>query len=82
MGRVKTTLVKGVAKKLIREHGQEFTSEFGRNKELVNKYTTVSSAKLRNMIAGYAARLIKQKTISETQPRRRMQEEDLSKFYQ
>ncbi|MBI2653240.1 30S ribosomal protein S17e [Candidatus Woesearchaeota archaeon] len=81
MGRIKTTLVKSVARKLIKEHEQEFTSEFDKNKEIVDKYTTVASAKLRNMIAGYTARLMKQKAISETQPRRRMQEEDLSKFY-
>ncbi|MBI2541688.1 30S ribosomal protein S17e [Candidatus Woesearchaeota archaeon] len=82
MGRIKTLLIKRVAKKLIKEHGQEFTSEFGKNKELVNRYTTVSSIKLRNSIAGYSTRLVKQKIIKENQPRRRIHEEDLSKFYE
>ncbi|MBI1935052.1 hypothetical protein HYS31_01300, partial [Candidatus Woesearchaeota archaeon] len=45
-------------------------------------YTTASSSKMRNIIAGYTARLIKQKTIQEKEPRRRAQEEDLSKFYE
>jgi small subunit ribosomal protein S17e len=82
MGRIKTRLVKSIALKLVKEHGNEFTPEFENNKELVEKYTTVSSAKMRNLIAGYIARLVKQKTIAEKEPRRRMHEEDLSKFYE
>lgn len=82
MGRIKTVLVKRIAQKLIKEYGQEFTSEFDKNKELVEKYTNVSSAKMRNVIAGYTARLVKQRIILENQPRRRVHEEDLSKFYE
>ncbi|MBI2657091.1 30S ribosomal protein S17e [Candidatus Woesearchaeota archaeon] len=82
MGRIKTILIKRIAKKLIKVHGQEFTSEFGKNKPLVQKYTSVVSAKMRNIIAGYTARLVKQRTILESQPRRRIHEEDLSKFYE
>lgn len=82
MGRIKTTLVKGIALKLVKEHGNEFTSDFEKNKSLVEKYTTVASTKMRNLIAGYTAHLVKQKTISEKEPRRRMHEEDLSKFYE
>ena len=82
MGRIKTMLVKSIAKKLIKEHGKDFTSEFDKNKELVEKYTNVDSTKMRNVIAGYTARLVKQRTILEKEPRRRMHEEDLSKFYQ
>lgn len=82
MGRIKTLLVKRLAKKLIKEHGPEFTPEFDKNKELVEKYTNVTSSKIRNIIAGYTARLVKQKIILESQPRRRIHEEDLSKFYQ
>ena len=82
MGRIKTLLVKRLAKKLIKVHGPEFTSEFGKNKELVEKYTNVASTKIRNIIAGYTARLIKQRTILENEPRRRVHEEDLSKFYE
>jgi len=82
MGRIKTLLIKRIAEKLIKEYGQEFTPEFGKNKALVNQYTTVSSPKLRNSIAGYAARLIKQRTALEGKPRRKAHEEDLSKFYE
>ena len=82
MGRIKTALVKGIGHKLVKEHSNEFTPEFEKNKGLVNKYTNVASAKMRNVIAGYIARLVKQKIISEKEPRRRMHEEDLSKFYE
>ncbi|MEK6947370.1 MAG: 30S ribosomal protein S17e [Nanoarchaeota archaeon] len=82
MGRIKTKLVKGIAKKLVKEHGSEFTPEFSKNKAFVNKYTNVVSPKMRNIIAGYTARLVKQRTIAEKEPRRRLHEEDLSKFYQ
>ena len=82
MGRIKTTLAKSTASKLVKLHAQEFTSDFNHNKALVSRYTTVSSMKMRNVIAGYAARLVKQRTIQEKEPKRRMHEEDLSKFYQ
>jgi len=82
MGRIKTLLIKNIAKKLVKGHEKEFTTEFDKNKEFVEKYTDVSSRKLRNAIAGYTARLMKQKMILEKEPRRRMHEEDLSKFYQ
>ena len=75
-------LIKGIAKKLVKAHAAELTSDFEKNKPIVSKYTTVESTKMRNTIAGYTARLIKQKIIAEKEPRRRMQEEDLSKFYQ
>lgn len=82
MGRIKTLLIKRIAKKLVKVRSQEFTSEFSKNKELVNKYTNVISQKLRNSIAGYTARLVKQRTMLEGQPRKRIHEEDLSRFYE
>ena len=81
MGRIKTLLVKNIAKKLVKEHAAEFSSEFDKNKEMVKKYTNVTSTKLRNIIAGYTARLVKQKILLDKEPRRRMHEEDFSKFY-
>lgn len=82
MGRIKTLLAKNIAKKLIKAYGGEFTTEFEKNKALVEKYTNVTSTKMRNIIAGYTARLVKLKQIHEKEPRRRFQEEDLSKFYE
>ena len=82
MGRIKTLLSKRIAKKLIKAHSDEFTPEFDKNKALVQKYTTVTSSKLRNIIAGYTARLVKQKIILDKEPKRRRHEEDLSRYYE
>ena len=82
MGRIKTLLVKRIARKLVKVHSQEFTSEFNKNKELVTRYTNVVSSKMRNVIAGYTSRLIKQRIVHEKEPKRRLHEEDLSKFYE
>ena len=82
MGRIKTLLAKRIAGKLVKMHAQEFTQEFDKNKVLVEKYTNVTSTKMRNVIAGYTARLVKQRIILEKEPRRRSHEEDLSKFYE
>ena len=82
MGRIKTLLVKRIAHKLVKVHVQEFTQEFSKNKALVEKYTNVASQKMRNLIAGYTSRLVKQRLILEKEPKRRLHEEDLSKFYE
>lgn len=59
MGRIKTQLVKRVTHKLMDEQGENFTTEFDKNKGLVNEYTDVQSKKIRNIIAGYITRLKK-----------------------
>ena len=82
MGRIKTLLVKRIAEKLVKLYPQEFTQEFEKNKSLVQKYTSVASSKIRNLIAGYSARLVRRRLIHEKEPRRRVSEEDLSKCCQ
>ena len=59
MGRIKTALIKRVTKKLIKEHGQEFKEDFNLNKAVVERFAIVQSKKLRNIIAGYATRIVK-----------------------
>ena len=81
MGRIKTKLIKGIANRLVKEHSAEFSPDFEKNKPLVSKYSTVSSQKMRNSIAGYTARIVK-KQASGADQRRKGAEEDLSKFYQ
>ena len=61
MGRIKTTPIKRITKKLIAEHGSEFKKDFNSNKEVVTKFIDTPSKKLRNIIAGYATRLSKEK---------------------
>jgi len=59
MGRIKTKLVKRNTKKLMVHHGDKIGKDFTANKKVVDKEATISSKKLRNIIAGYATRLKK-----------------------
>lgn len=59
MGRIKTQLLKRATLRLMKEHGGEMTDDFGKNKELIAKFLDVPSKKFRNIIAGYATRLVK-----------------------
>ncbi|MBU0757806.1 MAG: 30S ribosomal protein S17e [Nanoarchaeota archaeon] len=61
MGRIKTKKVKKVTDELVRLHGDKFKEDFDSNKLLVSELATVPSKKLRNIIAGYVTRQIRQK---------------------
>jgi len=58
MGRIRTTLIKRVARKLLAEHGEELTTDFEKNKEVVDRYLKLSK-KMRNVVAGYIVKLKK-----------------------
>ncbi len=60
MGRIKTQLIKRISNELIKEHRVEFKDSFEDNKAIVGKLTDVESKKLRNGIAGYITRLLKE----------------------
>ena len=79
MGRIKTILVKRVTKQLVRDHAKEFSEDYKKNKEVLDKYAIVKSSKIRNVIAGYATRLVKQ--LKSDKERKKMNVEDISKFY-
>ncbi len=57
MGKVRTELVKRIAQELVERYPDKFSADFDNNKKLVESFTTVSSARLRNRIAGYITRL-------------------------
>ncbi len=61
MGRIKTKLIKRVTDDLMKAHGDKLKADFGDNKKLVDKYVDTSSRKIRNSIAGYVTRLVKNK---------------------
>jgi len=58
MGRIKTKPVKRAARKLIEKAPELFTSDFDHDKRVLGR--EMPSKKVRNMIAGYIARLKKQ----------------------
>ncbi|MFH1055279.1 MAG: 30S ribosomal protein S17e [Candidatus Altiarchaeota archaeon] len=62
MGRIKQTYLKRIAEKLLKEYPDAFTkSEFQDNKKKVGHYTDITSKSIRNKVAGYITKKIKQK---------------------
>jgi len=60
-GKVRTELVKKLARELVERFPEKFTTGFENNKKLVDTFTNISSKKLRNRVAGYITQLQKQK---------------------
>ena len=58
MGRVKTAFIKRITKQLVAKYRKEFSSDYFNNKEVVAK-AVKTTKKIRNIIAGYATRLMK-----------------------
>lgn len=64
MGRIKSTIVKRTAQKLVRE-ASDYSENFNENKKFLGN--TMPSKKVRNQIAGYIGRLVKRnKPLLET----------------
>ncbi len=59
MGNIRTSFVKRTSRELIETYEGTFTRDFDENKLLVEKFTTVSTKHLRNKIAGYVTRLVR-----------------------
>jgi len=68
-----------VTKRLVKEHLKELSVDYSKNKEIIKKYVDIKSPKIRNVIAGYAARLVKQSKAGKE--KRRLNTEDISKYY-
>lgn len=64
MGRIKQTYLKRVAKNLMAEYPEQFNTDFDNNKKKVQELSTVRSKSIRNKIAGYLSRVMKQKSVS------------------
>jgi small subunit ribosomal protein S17e len=59
MGRIKTKQIKRLSNLFVKMHGPELTDNYDKNKEVVAKYASIKSKKLKNAIVGYATRLKK-----------------------
>ncbi len=57
MGRIKTQMIKRTTKEIMHKHKDKIKDTFEENKKVVEETSDVSSKKLRNVIAGYMARL-------------------------
>ena len=61
MGRIKTKKIKRITNELIDRYRDEFKDNFEENKEILMRLADINSKKLRNVIAGYATRLMQVK---------------------
>ena len=61
MGRIKTMLVKRVTNELVETYPSRFTTDFTKNKAIVEELSNVPSKKIRNVIAGYVTRITKKR---------------------
>ncbi len=64
MGRIKQSSQKSLANKLMIGYGEEFSTDFNKNKEGVKKFSNVGSKTVRNKIAGYISKVMKQRAKS------------------
>ena len=60
MGRIKQKLIKSLTIEAYEKFGDKFTTDFNENKVVLNSIQQDMSKKMRNVVAGYAARLKKQ----------------------
>ena len=58
MGKVRTVLVKRLARELVDRYADSFSKDFDHNKALVDELLTNTTKRLRNRIAGYVTRLM------------------------
>ena len=58
MGKIKTTLIKRVSHKLVKNNPEYYSKKFDENKKLLPNVADIKSKKLRNIIAGYISRLV------------------------
>lgn len=58
LGKVRSEHVKKVARELVELYPDKFSTDFQSNKKAVESLVHVSSAKLRNRIAGYITKLV------------------------
>ena len=60
MGNIKTSFVKHIARDLLEGHGDKFTTDFEKNKEVMSELIELKSKTIRNIVAGYLTNLKRQ----------------------
>jgi small subunit ribosomal protein S17e len=59
MGRIRTTYIKRMTKKILERFPDKFGKDFNKNKETLKEYTETPSKQLRNKVAGSITKTIK-----------------------
>jgi small subunit ribosomal protein S17e len=66
LGKVRPEHVKRLARQLAEQFPDRFTTDFEKNKELVDTLTDISSTKFRNRVAGYMIHLVRERIARES----------------
>ena len=61
MGQVKNLAIKNTARDLVEKYPDKFTTDYEKNKKLMDEVVIAESKKIRNMIAGYVLHLVRLK---------------------
>ncbi|MCK5234405.1 MAG: 30S ribosomal protein S17e [Candidatus Aenigmarchaeota archaeon] len=61
MGKIKHTFIKRGARRIYEQNPDEFSTDFNKNKEAIKSKDVVKSKSIRNKMAGYAIKIIKNK---------------------
>jgi small subunit ribosomal protein S17e len=62
MGSVKPSYIKNFAMYLLRAYEGSFSPDFEQNKLKVSEYTDIKNKNIRNRVAGYITRVLRQKS--------------------
>lgn len=65
LGKVRTVLIKRLSRELVERYPNSFSTDFEKNKEVVDELLTNTTKRLRNRIAGYVTHLMKIKQAEE-----------------
>ncbi|WGI16843.1 30S ribosomal protein S17e [Methanonatronarchaeum sp. AMET-Sl] len=65
LGRSRPKFIRSIGEELIKYHGEKFSDNFEKNKEMVDELTNVQSKRLRNRIAGIITKKNSQNTVNE-----------------
>jgi small subunit ribosomal protein S17e len=61
MGRIRTSLIKKMAKELLEKYEERFSDDFEQNKKVLEEIAEIPSKNIRNRIAGYITSLKRSK---------------------
>lgn len=66
MGKVRTELIKRIAKELLRRYPDKFSKDFEENKRVVDAFTQGTTPTIRNKIAGYITHIFVEPRIASS----------------
>ncbi|NOQ56175.1 MAG: 30S ribosomal protein S17e [Nanohaloarchaea archaeon] len=61
MGKIKHTFIKRSARQIYEQNPKEFSTDFNKNKKAIAAKNVVESKRIRNKMAGYMIKIIKNK---------------------